>query len=126
MWKLVIYLTRYQVNKYKRLTLKKLIKQRNDWINWIRHFRTNWLKFNINCKWLKMSLHQLLFFSHSASDFRSFWIHLCLRMKLSSSEMIDKKRFITSWRLTLIILILIKRYWFIFTSESIKTQSKSL
>ncbi len=69
---------------------------KNDQINWIRCFRTNWLKHNINCKWLKMSLHRLLLFSHSASDLRSFRIHLCLLMKKNLSEMIDKKRFVTS------------------------------
>ncbi len=92
MWKLVSYLTRYQTNKYEILALKKLIEQRNDWINWIRHFRTNWLKHNINCKWLEKSLHRLLLFSHSASDFKSFQIHFCLLMKKNLSEMIDRNK----------------------------------
>ncbi len=100
MWKLVSYLTRYQANKYERLALKKLIKQRNDWINWIKHFRTNWLKHNINCKWLEKSLHWLLLFSHSASDFKSFQIHLCLLMKKNLSEMIDRNRFVIKLELS--------------------------
>ncbi len=82
MWKLVSYLTRYQANKYERLALRKLIEQRNDWINWIRHFRTNWLKHNIICEWLEMSLHWSLFFSHSASN---------LRKLLNSSLFTDEK-----------------------------------
>ncbi len=54
------------------------------------------LRDNINCNHLKKSLLFLLSYSIHSSNLKSFWTHLCLLMKKNLSEMIDKKRFVTS------------------------------